>query len=881
MKRFFAALTAAALLFACTVTVLAAGPKPTPTPESEPEPVVISSAEAFMTFAESCALDVYSRGVTFRLTADIDLSGTDFAPIPYFAGTFEGGGHKILGLSVTADGSRMGLFRTVAEGAVVRSVQVMGSVTPGGTAQLVGGVAGVNLGRIEDCSFEGTVAGLENAGGIAGENGSTGVLCGCSFKGELTAEHQAGGIVGVNSGVIQLCVSAGRVNNALITPQQEPGFDVSAFSQEDFTDLANIGGVAGENRGVLDRCTNTGAVGWKNTGYNVGGIAGKSSGYVTGCENRGSVEGRRDAGGVVGQLIPYTDWDFSNGRLDALSGELATLRHLINRSHASAENLDSRLTETVNGIKTSTAAAISELDGILQRYNENQNRLIDRVHVDPDTGEITIRDIDLTGISTTGLTSALSDLHARAAVLNELLGSTVTGAAGDLNAITSQLARVMDCMYAAVAAVSDPSLYTSVDLSAGETYDHDLGAVADCRNYGSVTAENNVGGVVGSIGFEVSFDMENRLNAGDFLASNAKEYLFAAVRSCSAYGRITARDSRAGGVVGSMDMGAVDSCTAAGSVRAETGDYAGGLVGWGAGTVRDCWARALLYGGKYVGGAAGQGDNLTGCRTWTHIDAASEYAGAVAGWATGTVEGNLYAGDAPAGVDGVSLAGQSDPVEPAALLAMEGAPESFGDLTVTFMGPEGVLEERAVAFGGALGGLPPVDNDGVRYWKWDEPESDSVYYSLTVTGKYYAPGTTLSTSEDPPLFLAEGVFYEGQSLSAVAWTPPEIQGEVLSAWTLLVNDYDQPLTVRMRTAEDAEVYVPGPGGQLSRVASRMDGQYLVFTLANGGSFALVRREGRTAVSPWIWGGGAGAAGLALWGILAHRKKRKAAQMLAE
>ena len=152
MKKLFAALLAALVIVSASPAAGAAvsrtAPKATPTPEPTPAPTRIATAEEFAAFAENCALDVYSRGVVFQLTADIDLTGTDFAPVPYFAGTFEGGGHKILGLTVTADGSRMGLFRTVAEEGVIRSVHIKGTVAPGGTAQFVGGVAGVNLGRM-------------------------------------------------------------------------------------------------------------------------------------------------------------------------------------------------------------------------------------------------------------------------------------------------------------------------------------------------------------------------------------------------------------------------------------------------------------------------------------------------------------------------------------------------------------------------------------------------------------------------------------------------------------------------------------------------------------------------------------------------------------
>ena len=39
-------------------------------------------------------------------------------------------------------------------------------------------------------------------------------------------------------------------------------------------------------------------------GYNVGGIVGRQSGYLDGCRNTGTVRGRKDVGGIAGQLEP-------------------------------------------------------------------------------------------------------------------------------------------------------------------------------------------------------------------------------------------------------------------------------------------------------------------------------------------------------------------------------------------------------------------------------------------------------------------------------------------------------------------------------------------------------------------------------------------------
>ena len=872
----------AALMFVLAFAILppaAAAARPTPTPEPTPQPEIhISTAAEFADFAARCALDTYSRGVLFVLERDIDLTGADCPPVPYFAGTFEGGGHMIRGLEITGDGSRMGLFRTVAEGAAVRDLRVRGSVTPGGTGEYAGGVAGVCAGTLENCSFEGAVAGVGNVGGVAGSVEASGSLLSCSFKGDVTGEHQVGGVAGVNRGLVRDCASAGNVNTVLITPRKEPGFDLAAFTQDDFLDVANVGGVVGENIGVTAGCVNTGPVGYRNTGYNVGGVAGKSSGFLSGCENRGEVTGRRDVGGVVGQLIPYAVWDLTDGRLDELEKQLGTLSYLIGKASQNADSAVDGLGDTLSAIRGDTQKAINELQGIFTRYEQNQNRLIDRVQRDPETGEITIRDIDLTGVSASGLTSALSNLHARYVSLTSGLSDTVSALTDGLSGVTAQLSRVMNTMFQAINGMSESGLVTREDLSASETYDHDLGAVEDCQNYGDVTAENNAGGVAGTIGFEVEFDMENTLNASEILTADVKESLFAAVRGCGSFCTVTALDSRAGGAVGSMEMGAAADCVCAGAVTARDGDCAGGAAGYSAGTVRGCWARTVLSGGKYVGGVTGQGGDLVDCRAWAHVDSAREYAGAVAGWTEGLVSGNLYVDGAPAGVDGVSLHDQCDPLTADEMLALDGAPDSFSEITVTFVAEGRTVAELTVPFGGKVDALPQVPNDAERYWKWDDFDAENIYCSLTVTGRYYAPGTVLSWGGEPALFLAEGVFYEGQALTASPLSLTPAEGEtVLEAYTLQVNDYQGELTVRMRTDREGDLYRVGDDGARTRLSYRADGQYIVFELPNGGAFVYVARGAEAGLPAWAVPAGCGLAGAALLLLLlARRKKKKAA-----
>ena len=74
---------------------------------------------------------------------------------------------------------------------------------------------------------------------------------------------------------------------------------------EDENVVSDSGGIVGFSKGVVSGCVNRGTVGYPHFGYNVGGIAGRQSGYLTGCENRGEIHGRKDVGGIVGQMEPY------------------------------------------------------------------------------------------------------------------------------------------------------------------------------------------------------------------------------------------------------------------------------------------------------------------------------------------------------------------------------------------------------------------------------------------------------------------------------------------------------------------------------------------------------------------------------------------------
>ena len=152
-KRVFALCLCAVLFLSLLLPAFAAEES------GETAAIAISTAEEFLTFAENCRLDAYSRNLTVSLEADIDLSGREFESIPMFSGTLEGNGHTIMGLSLSAEGSAQGLFRYLTEASVVQNLVLEGDIHPEGSRSQIGGIAGSSDGQILNCSYRGSLSG--------------------------------------------------------------------------------------------------------------------------------------------------------------------------------------------------------------------------------------------------------------------------------------------------------------------------------------------------------------------------------------------------------------------------------------------------------------------------------------------------------------------------------------------------------------------------------------------------------------------------------------------------------------------------------------------------------------------------------------------------
>ena len=235
-------------------------------------PYLISDAEDLKNFRDLVNAEASST-LSARLTADIDLNSEEWIPIypasgyatEAFAGTFDGDGHTIRGLSINSDKSNQGLFGLI-NGAEIKNLNVCGNVTS--SNNYVGGIVGkIQQGTVSNCSFSGSVTTTKiggYAGGISGYAGNgvsqTASISGCSNNADIN-----GGVTGGIAGYAKFSAITDGYNTGSVTGSGHTGGIAgqimnntileNCYSAAEITGGANTGGIAGWN-GVTDGIRN-------------------------------------------------------------------------------------------------------------------------------------------------------------------------------------------------------------------------------------------------------------------------------------------------------------------------------------------------------------------------------------------------------------------------------------------------------------------------------------------------------------------------------------------------------------------------------------------------------------------------------------------------
>lgn len=998
VKRSLCALLGMALLVGCLPLGALA--------EEEPGVIHLNDAQDLVQLAENCRLDSWSRDKIVYLDADIDLSGTGFEGIPSFGGRWEGQGHTVSGLNLTADGSVQGLFRYIQIAGAVYNTTASGTVQPGGTRAQVGGFAGQNAGTIENCRFDGTVTGTSQVGGMAGVNTTNGVISGCTVTGSVYGDHFIGGIVGSNDGVVTGCSNLSAVNTTVSQNEVELE-DLTAedlLKTERAADITDIGGVAGSSAGVIRACVNRGGVGYDHIGYNVGGIAGSQTGYLEGCVNYGTIHARKEGGGIVGQMEPSSILQYSADTLQQLQGELSTLQGLMNKANqdaaASSSELTGRLTDLQNQVNTARTAVDSLLDKLANGISigtqeitltdltkltgssdtnantdvnlgtptpapseepettpapsetpsstpeaestpvpqpteppvpvetpvpddtespaeELASEPTDRSQVthgapglDIDNefqheGSLTV-DGQLTltvpSVEVTGgdeITAARNSLNGSLTSIMDGVGSLTTDTGDhtqaliqDIQAITDQLNVIGNTLLGAAEPQDNSDLFE--DVSDSDTESDTEGKVFNCRNEGSVNADLNAGGIAGAMARENDLDPEDDTRISGSSSLNVTYKTRVVLRDCENTGTVQVKKEAAGGIVGSMDMGTVLSCRNYADLSEGDADYVGGIAGRSHSAIRDCAAKCRLDGAAHVGGIAGSGTTITGCRALVLAEG-TEQVGAVAGCLEnddltnllqnedGEQSGNYFVSDTLGGIDGVSYAGQAEPLsfaDFAALTEQEGLPEVFRTIVLTFRADGAVVGTEAVDYGGSFdaGAAPAIPAKDGCTAAWPAFATEDIRFDQVIDAVYTPLSTVVAGTElrddGRPILLAEGSFGTGDLTMAASTDAPLAAGQHTESWqfTLPENDGSAWQMHYLPQKKNTAVYLKNADGSWRRADTVEDGSYLVFTVQPGEDTLAAVVQPRVPLPLAVGGVGAAVVLLAAVGLLRRRRK---------
>ncbi len=804
--------------------------------------LTISNLQQFLTFAENCRLDSYSLGLTVQLKTDLDLSDKNFESIPIFCGTFLGNGHTISGLTITGEGSQLGLFRYLTPGSLVKNLQVKGTIQPGGTQEVLGGIAGSNSGHILDCSFDGIVAGSSAVGGLAGENTVTGIIESCRVRGQIQGSHFVGGVAGENQGVIRDCVNYASVNTTAKqnTVSLTDMTLESMVSTETAATVTDIGGIAGISTGLIRTCGNRGDVGYQHMGYNIGGIAGTQSGFLTQCNNWGTIHGRKEVGGIVGQMEPSAFIEYEEDALQILKDQLGSMTTTISKTASNVQ---------------STGQALYGQVYSLQEHVHNARESVELLVPDPENPGLP--DKDSLEAAKNGLSSSISGMvHTM-----ESMEATTFSAMGTLNNNLNTLKNQVGAMSSTLNNAAETLGGSLEDVSDQDTPETLTGKVSDCCNYGTVLGDLNIGGIAGAMAMENDLDMEEDFQILGNNSLNFTSQLRSVILDCENQGTVTAGKRAAGGIAGWQSLGLVRNCRNTGKIEAASAQYVGGIAGQSTGYIRSSSANCLLSGSSFVGGIAGSASIATDCRSLVRLETGSENLGAILGGRENNrtelenpISGNYYLSlkDDIGAIDGISYDGQAQPLIAKDFFALDGLPEVFDRALVTFRFADGTKKQIRVDTGGRLTAdqipqLPEIPGT-ISHWEGlKQADLSQIYFDLSFEAVYTSLHSAIESDLQEaglPVMLLQGQFGGTTTLTVTPGQWPDTPEEetVLGAWDFRLSQEDPVTTLRLRI----------PDGSDSRhLLARLNikGQWQTVPLEVSGSYAVISMvEGAEAVS---------------------------------
>ena len=373
----------------------------------------ISSVDDLLNWAQS--EDRLTTDVV--LDADIDMNGQAWTSVGSsmssnegYSGDFDGNGKTITNLTVSGTGN-VGFFGGLAQGAKVYDLKFLKATIKGDGSSYAGVVAGANFGIIDNCSVNNSeVSGSNNAGAITGNNSVQ--INNCNVQDVTINGNYVGGIAGVNHGKIEYCTVSGS-GTTIISTGYGAGGIVGSTSEEGGVSTSGrvlkcavneirisgnrVGGIAGENsfgavaQCVVNKCSiNTNNYSSGNSTC-LGGVVGYNTrGDVVACYSANSIIGENSKslealGGIVGYNNNssaniygcYSTKDLLYGNVSGTESGLGAIAGYTNGSVTSCYAI---LPEEVSGIRLVGRIGTSgKLNNCVNVGGEDFETLIDNV----------------------------------------------------------------------------------------------------------------------------------------------------------------------------------------------------------------------------------------------------------------------------------------------------------------------------------------------------------------------------------------------------------------------------------------------------------------------------------------------------------------------
>ncbi len=901
--------------------------------------IEINTVEDFLELAENCKLDVFSIRKVVELKENINLSGSDFSGIPYFNGTFHGNGFTISGIDIEDKGSQIGLFRYVGELGIISDLNVAGAVMPTGSQVEVGGIAGVNYGTIRKCYFEGTVCGIEAVGAIAGMNKSMGKILSCNSNALVLATDFTGGIAGINEGLIDDCINKSRVNiEELETVLDLGGIDLGTLNlTQNVVTRNNMGGIAGKSTGVISNCRNYGEIGYAHTGYNVGGIAGSQSGVIHNCTNDGKIYGRKDVGGIVGQAEPYIESEYLSNQIEQTKNDLdrmnRTLTSMSNSLESTSEeakkyadalakqyeasngSLSDRLDQMENAIPEDNEETKECMDNITNAQNriqeildanedgsfseaERQELLEQQRIIEENTRRLEeisreeASDNNKEPISTSSENTDTSNLTGLSDAILDGIDTITKG----IDSLTAQADKAVNHIYDNTAVIRGEKDFIT-DISSIKNATTMDGVISECVNRGIIEGDLNVGGIAGTMNVEYDEDPEEDFNLSEDIDIATSSRVNDVIISCINYGKIKGKKNCLGSIAGLQEFGLIYGCEGYGHVIADSGSYIGGIAGKSGGTIEKSYSMADLSGTDFLGGIVGEGASIIGCLSIEKIDAKGERIGGIAGNLEegGTVEANYFVKEKYDGVDNISYFGIAEPKTYEEIMLIDGVPNGFKRVRVTYEVDGEVISERMIPYGSSLTleDFPLLIDREDAYAKWpDESIYTDIKNNVTIEAEYVPWNQSVAVAEqmdEKPIFIVVSHFYEGVEIKLLPVTESLLaeKGENIlyfHDWTLVSNREKEYETVEghfyipeeFRNSE-IEVWTVKENKWMA-VETEWDGSYVVAEIPFEAAFAIVEIEENHTGTYLAAGVAVLALLLVISGIIVHNKRKRNVKM---